>query len=390
LCRMPVVYGRPQYNHAELKAAQELGLDEKKDEQLMWIAEHAAHVELPNEWTSFDDDNGEKAYYHPNTKMLTKTHPIMKKYGEFMKKVRGFQERTGERKVKPHLAVILNEVLNRVYKDLPPVTPDSIERLALLLYIDTKIEYGLTRRLKHVIEAYAEDQYDVAIQAKQKTDVEGFLKEIREDQIRVEVLQKPEEVIMCTEMEGQPARVKCEQCKDFFSLEGYRATHSTGKRKNHTTLKCIQTTCSIYTDQLATCEVDNTLFCDKAYAEVAANRPDIRQKKKKILGGLACSEYPQHRAEVLCEACSDLFSWEAFIELHRRGNRLKHQPLQLNEDGQLHRAGVELTPEENAVLIDRARLAREGGPWLSFQDDQLNTYWYHLSDKMTTDKNPYL
>ena len=27
-------------------------------------------------------------------------------------------------------------------------------------------------------------------------------------------------------------------------------------------------------------------------------------------------------------------------------------------------------PQECARLIDRARLAREGGPWLAFQDDQ--------------------
>jgi hypothetical protein len=387
-----VVYGRSEHSHATLRAAKELGLDVKKDEQLMWIAQHAAVVELPSPWVDFEDATGDKAYYHPKTKFLTKQHPIITKYKRFMEKVRDFQERSNtiDKLVKPHLAVILNEVLNRVYKDLPPTTPDIIERLAVLLYIDTNIEYFLTRRLKHIIEAYAEDQYDVAVQAHQKVDVDGFLEEIREDQIRIEVLQKPEVVIMCTEMEGVPARVKCEQCKDFFSLEGFAATHSTGKRKQHTTLKCEQTTCSIYCNQLATCEVDHTLFCDRAYAEVAEKNPEIRTKRKKVLGGLKCSEYPSRVAEVLCEDCSDLFCWEAFIEMHRRGNRLRHIPLRLDADGQLYRGGEILSPEENARLVDRARLAREGGTWLAFQDDQMNSYWYHLSDKVTTSQNPYL
>jgi len=288
------------------------------------------------------------------------------------------------------LAVILNEVLNRCYRELPAITPEILERLAVLLYVDTVTEHGLTRRVKLEIEAYVEDQYEIAMQAEQKADMDAFLTAVREEQIRAEVLNKHDKVIMCTEVEGAPARVKCEQCKDFFSLEGFAGTHSTGKRKAHTTLKCEQTTCSIYTDAPATCEVENTLFCDRAYTEVAAKQPHLRQKRKKILGGLACSEYAGRRAEVLCEDCSDLYCWEAFIEMHRRGNRSRHVPLRLDEDGQLHRGGELLSPEECARLTDRARLAREGGPWLAFQDDQLSTYWYHLRDKITTTQNPYL
>lgn len=376
----------------QVKAMIELNLDPKEDAELLWIAEHAGHVELPPDWTDFVDDKGEKAYYQPKTKRLTTQHPIVRKYKDFVEKVRNFRERMGtlNQKVKPHLAVIMNEVLNRIYKELPPVTPEIIERLGVLLYIDTSVEWGLTRRVKIAIEAYAEDQYDIAQQAFQKADMDAFLNEVRNEQIRAEVLTKPDTVIMCTEIDKQPARVKCEQCKDFFSFEGFAATHSTGKRKNHTTLKCEQTTCSLYTDQLATCEVDNTLFCDKAYDEVAKRQPHLRQKRKIILGGLACSEYAGKRAEVMCEDCSDLFCWEAFIELHRRGNRLRHVPLRLDEEGQLWRSGNLLSPEECARLIDRARMAREGGPWLAFSDDQLNTYWFHLADRVTTTMNPYL
>jgi len=377
---------------SQQKAVTELKIDPEKEEQLLWIAHHAANVELPPEWVEFEDDDGNEAYYHAKTKQLTTQHPIMTKYKNFVDKVRKFQERMGTvgRKVKPHLAVIMNEVLNRIYRELPPITPELLERLTVLLYIDINIEHDLTRRVKIAIESYAEDQYDIALQAQQKADMDAFLNEVRMEQVRLEVLNKPDAVIMCTEIENQPARVKCEQCKDFFSLEGFASTHSTGKRKNHTTVKCEQTTCSVYPDQLATCEVDNTLFCDRAYEEVANRQPHIRQKRKKVLGGLACSEYSNTVAEVLCEDCSDLYCWEAFIELHRRGNRIRHVPLRLDAEGQLYRAGELLPPEECARLIDRARLAREGGAWLAFQDDQLSTYWYHLSDKVTTPQNPYL
>jgi hypothetical protein len=387
-----VIHGVPRYSTAVARAAEALGLSTTKDAQLMWIAEHAAVVELPHPWQDFEDAQGQKAYYHPKTKFLTKEHPIMSKYKKFVKKVRDFQEanNTIDKQVVPHLAVILNEVLNRVYKDLPPVTPDIIRRLSILLYIDMQKEHFLVRRMKHILEAYAEDRFDVAIQAHEKVDVDGFLDEIREDQIRTEVLQKPEVVIMCTEIAGQPARVKCEQCKDFFSFEGFQQTHSTGKRKQHTTLKCDQITCTVYTNQLATCEVDHQLFCERAYEEVCEKNPELRTKRKKVLGGLKCSEYPQKVAEVLCEDCSDLFCWEAFIEMHRRGNRLRHIPLKLDDEGQLYRSGEMLSPEENARLIDRARHARDGGPWLAFQDDRLNTFWYHLEDDVTSTDNKYL
>lgn len=373
-------------------AAQQLGLDPVRDEQLMWVAEHAAHVELPDEWTEFDDEEGEKAYYHPKTKKLTRQHPVMAKYAKFLAKIREFQDRkkTKDLKVRPHLAVVLNEVLNRVNRELPPATPDIIERLAVLLNIDSVVDHGLTRRLKIATDNYAEEQYDLAIMADRAMDLEGFLTEIRDQQVAVEVLDKPEEVIMCSEIPGEPARVKCDQCKDFFCLQGFAKTHSRGKRQNHTTVKCEQTTCSVYPNQLATCEVDSILFCDRGYAEKAETNPSLRQKRKKILGGLACSEYPGRRAEVLCEEMSDLFCWEAFIELHRRGNRARHIPLTLDEHGLLYRAGELCPAEETARLIDKARIAREGGIWLAFEDDQLNTFWYNLADKLTTQVNPYL
>ena len=58
-----------------------------------------------------------------------------------------------------------------------------------------------------------QDQYDIALQAQQKADMDTFLHEargssevcetskVRNEQIRLEVLNKPDAVIMCRELE---------------------------------------------------------------------------------------------------------------------------------------------------------------------------------------------
>ena len=74
-----------------------------------------------------------------------------------------------------------------------------------------------------------------------------------------------------------------------------------------------------------------------------------------VLGGLSCSEYPATVAEVLCEDCSDLYCWEAFIELHRRGNRLRHVPLRLDAEGQLYRGALE--SRSSWVLVGKVDMA---------------------------------
>merc|ERR1719235_2712917 len=144
---------------------------------------------------------------------------------------------------------------------------------------------------------------------------------------------------MCSEIDGLPAVVKCEQCMDFFSLEGFAKTHVAGKRKNHSTMRCEQIVCSVHPQEFATCEVDGVRYCDRAYEAAAANNAEFRKMRKKIIGGLLCSEYQGKRAEVFCEDCSDCFCWEAFIEMHNHGNRRQHVPLQFDESYSLLRGG---------------------------------------------------
>ena len=59
----------------------------------------------------------------------------------------------------------------------------------------------------------------------------------------------------------------------------------------------------------------------------------------------------KNAASVLCEECSDLFCYECFIELHRKGKRQHHICLSINDDGQLVRAGEILPPEEGQQLV---------------------------------------
>eukprot|EP00931_Biecheleriopsis_adriatica_P060967 TRINITY_DN36631_c0_g1_i1.p1 TRINITY_DN36631_c0_g1~~TRINITY_DN36631_c0_g1_i1.p1 ORF type:complete len:690 (+),score=104.93 TRINITY_DN36631_c0_g1_i1:37-2070(+) len=377
-------------------AARSLGLDVQQDVTLLWLAEHAARVNLPEDWVHFTDDEGQAAFYHAKTKRVTRQHPMMERYRRYiirLRRLREKQEKAGlpvraAIKVRPHLAVILNECLNRTHRELPPVTPEILERVAVLLGIDTPFDFGLATKLKAAMELFVEDQYDISVATGQKADVDSFLTDLRDEQVKHEVLEKPEGVIMCSEFEDRPAAVKCQECMDFFSLEGFSKTHVSGKRKRHTPLKVEQLACSVFPEDLATCEVGGTYFCDRGYEDAIRRNPGLRFKHRTILGGPRCSEYPDRIADVLCEDCCDMFCWEAFIEFHNHGHRQQHVPLQFR-GSILHRDGQPLPPEEASRIMSRSRLARDGGPWLAFRDDQLNTYWYHLSDKVITHENPY-
>merc|ERR1711862_978824 len=101
--------------------------------------------------------------------------------------------------------------------------------MGILLNIDTPFEHSLTTQLKLLIEAYVEDHYDIAVQVHEKLDVDSFINQMRKRQVEIEVLSKPDVVIMCSEIETAAASVKCEQCLDYLSLEGFAKVHSAGK-----------------------------------------------------------------------------------------------------------------------------------------------------------------
>lgn len=372
-----------------------LGIPES-DTLFIWIAAASQDADLPEGWDEFVDDDGEKRYYHPKTKRVQRSHPQIDKYKALYEKVKAFNDRAGklesERKMESMLYVVMNEVLNRCNRELPPVTPEVCERLALLLFIDTAEDFQMANKLKVAIADFAEEQYDILVSTKTKLSVHDFIETVRKDMIHIEVKRKPDETVMCREFPEKPAVVKNLVTYDFFSLEGYAATHSKGKRQHHETAKVDQVVCSIYPRKLATCEVDNIYYSDEGYRVALEKNPTLRRKHLKILGGYRCQEYPDKRSEVLTEDTLEFLSWEGYFKLFRRRaltGRLYHFLLTIDKDGYFYRMGQRLPPEECSRLVDKARFLVQGGEWSAFTDDQNDAYWYNFRDKVTTKTNPY-
>mmetsp|Transcript_118814 Transcript_118814/g.379030 ORF Transcript_118814/g.379030 Transcript_118814/m.379030 type:complete len:389 (+) Transcript_118814:113-1279(+) len=361
-----------------------------------WIAQSSLGAPLPEGWDDFLDEDGQKAYYHGKTKRLQRTHPMLERFTVLYKKVKDVNDRGGkiesERKMESMLYVIMNELLNRCNRELPPVTPELLERCSLLFAVDTSEDSKMTNIIKVAMADYAEEQYDVLVTTQTKLTVQNFIDRVRKEMVRIEVHEKPDATVMCSEYSDKPAVVKNLVTFDFYSLEGFAATHSTGKRKNHETAKVEQTVCSIFPRRLATCEVDNQFYSDEGYRFVLAKHPALRSKHLKILGGYRCQEYVEKKAEVLTEDTLEFLSWEGYFKLFRHKQLtggLYNYLLTIDQEGYFFRLGQKLPPEEASRIVDKARFLAGGGEWASFTDDQHDAYWYNLRDKVVTKTNPY-
>ena len=139
-------------------AAKELGLDPAKDEHLLWLAEAASTLGLPQGWITFDDDDGRAVYYHEKRHYVTRKHPMLQRFKAYSLQLQNFYEVLSTKealknssKIRGHLAVLLNEVLNRCHRELPPMTPVLLERAALLLGIDTTSEFVLSTKVPCIV-----------------------------------------------------------------------------------------------------------------------------------------------------------------------------------------------------------------------------------------------
>lgn len=361
-----------------------------------WVPEASMDSPLPEGWVDLLDERGSKVYYHAKTKRVQPTHPMLERFTLLYKKLKDFNDRGGklesERKMESMLYVIMNELLNRCNRELPPVTPELLERVCLLFAVNTADDFKLANLVKVAMADYAEEQYDVLVSTQAKLTVHHFVERVRGEILRCEVYEKPDETVMCSEYPEKPAAVKNMVTYDFYSLEGFAATHSTGKRKTHETAKVEQVVCSIYPRRLATCEVDNQFYSDEGYRFVLKKHPALRSKHLKILGGYRCQEYPAKRADVLTEDTLEFLSWEGYFKLFRHKQltgRMYNYILSIDQDGYFYRMGQRLPPEECSRLVDKARFLSNGGEWASFTDDQHDAYWYNLRDKVTVKTNPY-
>mmetsp|Transcript_36242 Transcript_36242/g.90471 ORF Transcript_36242/g.90471 Transcript_36242/m.90471 type:complete len:365 (-) Transcript_36242:64-1158(-) len=345
------------------------------------------------------------AYYHTKTKKIQKVHPVIERFSKMYQKQKAFLQRAYKPQPPPpedresDLRSITSFVLERVNKHLPPSTPDVIERLAKICNIDTTTEFYLARALKATFEAYIEKQYDLQTIVSDLRDPLEFLREIRKEQVRHEILKKPESVVVCTECEQRAAVYKCLQCRDFFCQGCFNALHATGKRRLHLTNDVEQLVCSVCDLALATCECvqDGLFFCDRCWNAAHSNTQTQTTQAaggackylKRILNGMVCWECEEANATKLCEDCLDLFCTECFMRLHCTGKRRTHSFLTLDNEGNVFRGGIAVAPEEAQRLIDRARSAADSGPWMAFQDESFETYWFHLANKYSTRVSPY-
>jgi hypothetical protein len=102
-----------------------------------------------------------------------------------------------------------------------------------------------------------------------------------------------------------------------------------------------------------------------------------------------CTVFPSLPAEVVSQESCDLFSWQGWLKLHRKGRRKHHTPLIIGPEGQLIRHGTLMPKAESYAIVNKARMAAIAGPWLAFQDDWGNSYWYNFAEKKTTTKSPF-
>jgi len=380
--------------------AELIGMDVVNEPQYLWIAVQAAKSPMPLDWKELTNEDGDTLYYHTIEKRLQKEHPLIERYKQIYHRARSYTKQivegdTGDILKQPDvkLNAITAQVMGRASKGLPPATPEIVEGLASLLGIDAKKEFFLVRCIKQTLEAYVEKKFDLTTYCVDLGDPVEFLRQIRKKQNQVDVIRKPNSIVMCQECEKKAAVVKCEQCKDYFCQDCFNSTHATGKRRAHITSDVEQLVCAAYEDRVATCQcVQCGLFySDEGFLFVHAfdaSRPDLRNHLKRVINGLVCLECEHYNASVLCEDCVDLFCTECFIKLHRKGKRRQHVHLTIDNTGQIFRGGFLVPPEEAQVLTDRARSTVETGPWVPFRDEELKVFWYHLVDKVTVEQSP--
>lgn len=380
--------------------AEMIGMDVINEPQYLWIAVQAATAELPSDWKELTNEDGEALYYHMIEKRLQKEHPLIDRYKRLYQNTRGHLKSANEGMQAATLDTddhklnsITSAVMNRASKAQPAATPEIVEELAALLKIDSKKEFYLVRCVKQTLEAYVEKNFELKTILLDLKEPIKFLRDIRKKQNQVDVIRKPNSIVMCQECEKKAAVVKCEQCKDYFCQDCFNSTHATGKRRAHVTSDVEQLVCAAYEDRVATCQcVQCGLFySDEGFLYVHAfdaSRPDLRNHLKRVINGLVCLECEHYNASVLCEDCVDLFCTECFIKLHRKGKRRQHVHLTIDNTGQIFRGGFLVPPEEAQVLTDRARSTVETGPWVPFRDDELKVFWYHLLDKVSIEQSP--
>ena len=369
-----------------------IGIDLSTQPEYHWLVDSASKCVLPADWREFQDDHGRTAFYHPKLKQVRADHPMLGRFRELYLSHEAFKRSRGipggilnVDELDHSIPLLLNESFNRANRELPPVTPEIVEKLAYLLSIDTRKDFELTAALKRALDVFVDTHFESVIGA----NPESFINSVRDAQIELTVCDRKEEVVMCNECENHSASLKCEQCKDFFCKNCFATTHAAGKRKSHSTLWVEQAVCGSCDCMHAEIIVgDSQFFCKNCFENESRSNSEIKKIPRKIIQGVNCQECPKKKsADLICENCQDLFCYECFFQTHRRGGRARHVQLSI-DSGRVWRGGVCLHIEEAQNLIDKC--LGQTTPWLAFKDDRLDSYWFNFRDKVRSHQSPFL
>lgn len=376
-----------------LAAAKALGIDPALQPEYVWIAETAASAKTPPGWQEVQDCSGITTYVHSRLRLSQTDHPLFKKfkliYDSQLKfaKTRGLL-RGNQRvmQIEETVSRLINLALNNLLKDSLPMDPPALEELCLSFNIDSTCQFHQAHSLKQSFETFCDRQFAIMKAVSVKFNAQDFITVAREVLVKAEISENFTEILLCQECDKKAARLKCDQCKDFFCNECFSSTHAMGKRKAHETSTVSQTVCSICDCRTATMDLLNgtsasKLTCDTCYTLLVSENADVSNYHRRLLFDLVCSECLHHTSNLVCKDCYDLFCFECHTKLHIKGKRQYHQVITIDDQGAFWSHGSELPPHAVHALLDACKeRACLDTAWIKFQDG----LYYNLSTKAIT------
>eukprot|EP00921_Rhytidocystis_pertsovi_P019583 GHVQ01031102.1.p1 GENE.GHVQ01031102.1~~GHVQ01031102.1.p1 ORF type:complete len:372 (+),score=25.46 GHVQ01031102.1:1545-2660(+) len=307
-----------------------LKIDPTDEPQFLWIAEEAARAPVPEGWQEIEGDFGEVYYYNSGLQKLQKVHPLIERFSKLYHKHKTYFKLTHKPLQSPleqqagELKNIISDVERRVHHlQLPPCTPDIIERVAVLCRIDTTTEFYVTRSLKATFEEYVRNRRSLETLLRDLSSPLNIIRDIKEQQGRFEPPRMPGCLVLCSECHNRSAIYKCNECLDGYCQQCFDIIHKNGNRREHVPVRVHQLACSGCDRVLPSCQClqCGLFFCDACFEKCHSTRADLLLHVKQLITGLVCLECEQFNASILCENCTDLFCTECYMKLHRQGTR---------------------------------------------------------------------
>eukprot|EP00922_Rhytidocystis_sp_ex-Travisia-forbesii_P053622 GHVS01079585.1.p1 GENE.GHVS01079585.1~~GHVS01079585.1.p1 ORF type:complete len:300 (-),score=48.68 GHVS01079585.1:16-915(-) len=298
----------------------------------MWIAEQAADASIPEGWQEVVDQSGETVYYNSHQQKLQRVHPLVERFARLYHKHKAFYQHTQELQAIPNatdeseanLKNLISKIRRRVeHLQLPPCTPQILEKLAALCRVDTNREFYLVRSLKVTLEGYIKNRLSLETLVRDVASPLSILRGIEEQQTRFPFPRMPTTLLLCTECEARAAVCRCVECKDLFCRGCFSRLHSNGRRREHTPARIEQLACSGCDRMLPSsqCLQCGLFFCSPCFEKAHSTRAELLHHTKQMITGLVCLECEQLTATVVCEPCADLLCTGCFGKLHKKGQR---------------------------------------------------------------------